>query len=266
MAIGSTARATFERQVERALVRYVFTHGQGAQLLFLWVTGTGLFLLVWPSPLHAGLWTALAVALGLLIVREQRAKVGVRRIVAAGVLARRFPAEAVADAELRVAIESSRVLVTELLTMTWGLRRRGDETALAQVIKDAEGLMMVQLESAWQVEEIERLLSLVESERPSAPPRNGGTDGGARPGGAALDAVRAEGEAARANVEQVREQLEELLLSVARLERRPGDLVITAQVTHGAGQTLARLRDVVEARRRAANEVAELFVPIGTQR
>src|SRR5688572_20418308 len=118
----TSTSGTWEGQIERELVRYVFTRGQGARLVFLWVAGAGLLLVVWRSPVQASLWTVLVVALAALVLRQQRQSAGLRRSVGAGVLARRFSPAAVADPALRAAIDRSHVLAVELLATTWDVR------------------------------------------------------------------------------------------------------------------------------------------------
>src|SRR6185503_7440714 len=60
----------FRREVVVEAFRDAFLRGRGAPLLFLWVAGGGLFLVVWPSPSYAALWTGLVLVFAVLTARD----------------------------------------------------------------------------------------------------------------------------------------------------------------------------------------------------
>jgi hypothetical protein len=76
-----------------------------------------------------------------------------------------------------------------------------------------------------------------------------------------IDAVKHELREAHALVAQIGQQLEILLLQVVRMDRGASDVVGTAHFTYETGETLKRLHTIVEARRRAADELIDSLMP-----
>jgi hypothetical protein len=262
--------------------------GRGAPLVFVWVLGTGLFLLVWPDPLFAAAWTALLLALGALTVRDQFKNLALQHHLLRALAGGRVSAAALHDLSapaLRGAVEKSAALFAEIVVKAWDVQRaRGEDAALSGAIADADALLLLQLESARQVQEFRRLLALTAAPaaRVPAPLPVRAAGPGAAPAPAHrsspepaesslaraeqlhLETVRAieqEAREAEALVAQIGRQLETLTLQVHQMERRAGDRVSTAQVTHDTSETTARLRRLVEARRLAAEEMVARLGP-----
>jgi hypothetical protein len=115
-------------------------------------------------------------------------------------------------------------------------------------------LLVLQCESARQVEELERILSLV------------GIEGKLSAGRVKL---RAENESAIRNevaevesvIDQINERLETLLLQVYRVEAGGTDLVARTEARRRSSEALGRIQEIVDARRAAARQLIDMLSP-----
>lgn len=243
-----------ERRLRLALLRHTFMYGQGAPLVFLWIAGAGLFLIVWSDPLFASLWTIFVLICARLLVRDRRVTPEFRRQFLMTYAQRRMATASLLDAQLQGAVGQGLNQFVEIAAKVLELRQtRGDVPAIADVIADADALIRLQLESAKQAEELRRLLSLA-SCSPAAPSQTHGSLT-QQVHQQTIDAISREAADAEGLVTQISQQLETLMLQVFRLERRASDLVEAIHTTQQAGDMLSRLHAIVDARRKAADEV-----------
>jgi hypothetical protein len=254
-----------ERQLSLALVRHTLLYGKGAPLVFFWIVGAGVFLVIWPDPAYAALWTGIVLVLAWRIVRDQRRNQTLRQQLLITLARARVPIERVRDEELRGAIDRGITLFAEVAAKALDLRQTPDDPpAFADVIADADGLVQVQCESARQVEELRRLLSLA-TVRAIPPAATGGTAPRLTDTAAlhqrTIAALEEEAADAERLVTHIGQQLETLMLHMFQLERRASDMVDTAHITQQTGETLRRLHAIVDARRRAADEVLRALAP-----
>ncbi|HEU5317645.1 MAG TPA: hypothetical protein VFX49_16145 [Chloroflexota bacterium] len=249
------------RVVTRGVVRHTLVHGQGAQLIFLWVLGAGALTLVWPEPALAVAWTILAGTLGVLIVRDQLRRTAPHRLVLRSYAARRVRTDGIGDDTLREAVEASVCLFAEIAVKAIEISVvPGMEPSLDQALADADELVALQAQAVLQAQELARVMRVIERSGTAHFKGREHAAGARATGDDARDAVEREVDGARELVGQVGRQLQELLLRVAQLERRAGDVVQSAYVTQRAGETLTRLRRVVSARREAAEEAIREWV------
>jgi hypothetical protein len=251
-----------QRAITRGVVRHTLFHGPGAPLIFLWVLGVGAFTAVWTEPALAVTWTILAATFGSLTIRDQLRRTAAQRLVLRSYAARRFPTQAIAHADVRVAVSRGVALFVEIAAKALEIHRaRGADRNLDQALADADELVALQLQSAQQAEELDRILRVAITDGTAPVLAETALSGCAGGADDAACGVAREAAGARHLVDQVGLQLQVLLLHVAQLDRRAGDLVQSAHVTHRAEETLGRLRRVVAARRAAAAEAIHRWLP-----
>jgi hypothetical protein len=173
------------------------------------------------------------------------------------VLEAHFPTVGIGRAEHRAALNRGIDLFAELLVGLGDLIQAGPiEEDLEAAVIAMGGLLRLQLDCAGQIDEIEHILLVLEH-------GSGETRGrGGAPGGLHarnLAAIRAEAAEAEALIGVIGERQETLLLQVLQMRRRPADIVESAEVSRDSAASLRRLQDVVEARRAAALEFADLI-------
>ncbi|CAA9229994.1 MAG: hypothetical protein AVDCRST_MAG77-1145 [uncultured Chloroflexi bacterium] len=261
MAADSTSCNVLQREIARGILRHTWLRGQGAPLVFLWVLGLATFTAVWPEPALAVTWSVLAAAFSVLTLRDQLHRPGPQRLVMRSFAARRFPTEAIVDAATRGVVERGVALFAEIAAKALEIHRsRGEDHDLDRAVADADGLVALQLQCARHAQELDRVLHVIDETAtvqitvaaiPHARADAGGHD--------TRGAVAREVEGARELVDQIDLQLQELLLHLAQLDRRAGDLVQTTHTTQRAGETLERLRLVVMTRREASEEAIRTF-------
>jgi hypothetical protein len=247
----------------RSLKR-AFTRGNGGKLAFVWVLGAGALLTFLANPLLAGVFTAACAVLAVPITREELRNEPARRELIDQVIAERLAAHTVQDPELAQEIGRTRRTLTEMASRIARAEDRGrTDTPLEKVFADATELAFLQRESAEQAADLDRIVDFVVSNDAS---RGASTDRTAGPEDLRtknLKAVLEEAKAARQMVATIGEQLDTMLLQGFQIERDTVDVVRAENAAQESHDAVERLQDVVDARRRAAARLGELFTPEG---
>lgn len=257
--------AEIRKELPMRSLKRAFTRGNGGRLAFVWVLGAGALLTLAANPLLAGLFTAACAILAVPITRDELRNEGHRSELIEQVLAERLSAGAVRDPELAQDLARTRRTLTEMATRIARAEDRGrTDTPLESVFADATELAFLQRESAEQAEDLDRIVDFVVSNDAG---RGASTS---RPTGAPdelrtrnLKAVLEEAKAARAMVATIGGQLDTMLLQGFQIERDTVDVVRAENAAAESHEAVARLQDVVDARRRAAARLGELFTPEG---
>ena len=256
-------------------LRRAFTRGSGGKLAFVWVLGAGALLTLAANPLLAGLFTAACAVLAVPITRDDLRNEPVRRELIEQVIAERFAPTGIADPDLQQELGRTRRTLTEMGARIARSEDQGrTDTPLESVFGDASELANLQLQSAQQAEDLDRIVDFVlrnDLERGASTQQGAAapivSDGLPASDDALrsqnLKAVLDESKAAREMVTTIGGQLETMLLQGFQIER---DTVDVARAEHAATESheaVARLQDVVDARRRAASRLNDLFTPEG---
>jgi len=270
--MGGLTYEVLQREARKQLLRYALLRGQGGPLLFLWVAGSGFFLITWNAPAFAALWTAASALFALPIARDCLRSPRVAAVLNQSFLEKRYPATQLGNRRHQAAITKAIQLFGEVLQKLAEIKgSRGLDEDLLQTVSDMDQLLALQYESAKQVEELERVLALITSnaELPGGP----ATAGAASPGhpeaqGVTLRernvaAVRHEVAAAEALVDVIAQRLETVLLQVFQMEKQAIDLVTAAEAREASANALERLQQTVDARRSAADQLLDLLAPEG---
>jgi hypothetical protein len=283
------------RAVRRTLIR-----GSGAKLAFVWVLGAGALLTLLSAPLLAAAFTAACAVLAVPVLREGIAGEAQSPDAIAEVVAERFPARDIVDPDLGAALARGRRTLVEMAVRIGKAERAGrTDSPLLSVFADAASLHGLQLESANQATDLDRILDFVIGN-----PLGEGSPGGWTPTGPAADAEGArarreerevrilselsaraprddaerlrlenlravldESRAARDTATTIAEQLETMLLQAFQIERDVVDVSRAEAAATESHETVERLQDVVDARRRAAARLGGMLsgesAPVG---
>jgi hypothetical protein len=263
----STTRIRYQeirKELPMRSLNRAFTRGNGGKLAFLWVLGAGALLTIAANPLLAGVFTAACAVLAVPITRDELRNETVRRDLIDEVIGERLAAANVHDPELAQEITRTRRTLTEMASRIARAEDRGrTDTPLEQVFADATELAFLQRESAEQAEDLDRIVDFVvsnDASRGASTTRNaGGDDLRSRN----LKAVLEEAKAAREMVGTIGGQLDTMLLQGFQIDRDTVDVVRAENAASESHEAVARLQDVVDARRRAAARLGELFTPEG---
>lgn len=290
MAASRMTYADVRAGLPSRALRRTFTSGTGAQLAFVWVLGAGALLTIAAAPLLAGVFTAACALLAIPIAREGIAKEAGNAQVIDSLIAERFPTTEITDPELTTTLARSRRTLVEMATRIGRAERRGQQDSpLLSVFADASELHALQLESAHQAEDLDRIVDfIVHNDGPRA--RGwAGPDGqldpeaarrrreerdvrivqelrGAEPRDEAerlrhqnLRAVLEESRAARETAGTIAERLETMLLQGFQVSRDIVDMSRAEAAATESREAVQRLQDVVDARRRAAARLGDMF-------
>ena len=250
------------REVWREAVGSTIVRGQGGPILFLWSVGLALLLLVLDTALLALLLTGATLALLSLAARshlkDRRFQVEALR---AG-LERRFGIGALADPAVKGLVQGGRRVFLEMVAKAAAIEEaQGADGELRRVLSHAYGMLALQYESGRQAQELARARQLLADgpEGRVGPRRRPPQREAARLRRRNLESVEQEAQRARALVETVLQQLETLMLQIFQLERRTTDVVQMAEFARETGETLERLQQEVNLRRRTAGSVIDFL-------
>src|SRR5439155_12771550 len=112
-----------QREIARRMLSYTFIRGQGGPLALLWALGVGVFVVIWPLPEFAALWTLAWLVFAALIVRDYLRSPRARAAVSRDFLATRFPNDRISEARHRDAIRQSVDVFHELLAKLAEIKR-----------------------------------------------------------------------------------------------------------------------------------------------
>lgn len=275
------------RALRRTLVR-----GPGGKLAFVWVLGAGALLTILSAPLLAGAFTVACAVLAVPIMREGMASEAQGREIVEELVAERFPTGEIVDPELLAALSRGRRTLVEMATRIGRAERQGkSDSPLLSVFADAAALHGLQLESANQAADLDRIVDFVMG-NPSDDRSAGAWPAMARdldPAEARdrrdersvriltelrmrtprdeaerlrlenLRAVLDESNAARETATTIAERLETMLLQGFQIDRDVVDVTRAAAAATESHETVARLQDVVDARRRASARLGSLL-------
>ena len=254
--------AEIRKELPMRSLRRAFTRGNGGKLAFVWVLGAGLLLTIAANPLLAGAFTAACAALAVPITRDELRNEAIRRELVEEVLAEKLAADAIHDPELAEELARTRRTLTEMASRIARAEQRGrTDTPLEQVFADATEAAFLQRESAEQAEDLDRIVDFVISNDASRGASTGRTltTAGEDLRRKNVAAVLEEAKAARGMVATIGEQLDTMLLQGFQIERDTVDVVRAENAAQESHEAVARLQDVVDARRRAAARLGELF-------
>jgi hypothetical protein len=246
---------TLQREISRRILRATFMHGQGAPLAFLWAAGAGLFTITWGLPQYAVVWSLASLGFAGLMGRDSLRSSKNWAAASRQLLEARFTTDRISESRHREAVRKGIDLFHEVLLKIGEMKRNGNlDSDVRDVVAEMDRLLTLQCESARQVEELERILSLV------------GIDGKLSAGRVKL---RAENEAAIRNevaevesvIDQINERLETLLLQVYRVEAGGTDLMARTEARRRSSEALERIQEIVDARRAAARQLIDMLSP-----
>lgn len=251
--------AAVDRALRSETIRHVFTRGNGARLAFLGVLGTGVLFTVLSAPLFAAVYAAACVGLVIPIVRQALTDTALQRELLDTVVANAFPSDGVTDPDLRTEIAKGRRVLVEMAakqrTTTDATRTQG----LDRVVAEASNLLDLQLESARQAEELERVLGFVDDGARTG--HQSMSDSEQRIRDENVQAIRSEAGAARALVGVIARRLETMLLQSVQVGKDTIDIVRAKEAARDSGETVERLQDIVTARRNAADRLTSVLSP-----
>jgi len=274
------------KQLPMRSLKRAFTRGNGGKLAFVWVLGAGALLTLAANPLLAGVFSAACAILAVPITRDELKDDAIRGELIEQVIGERFAAPGISDPELKDELGRTRRTLTEMARRISRSEQRGrTDTPLESVFADATELASLQLESAQQAEDLDRIVDFVlrnELERGASTRWGPGhepsevvrqrreqqaqaamraTDDQLRSRN--LKSVLDESKAAREIVTTIGGQLETMLLQGFQIERDTVDVARAEHAAEESHEAVARLQDVVDARRRAASRLNDLFTPEG---
>jgi hypothetical protein len=255
-----------QRAIKWQAVRHSILRGHGGALVFLWVLGSGFFLVVWGLPEYAAIWTATSLLFGVLIARDSLRDPQALALAGGAALGRRFPLRRLAEPRHRDAVQKAvRIFLEVLLKIEEIERSRALDEDLAASVSDIERLLSMQYESARQAEEAGRILRLIEPD--------GDVGGrvrarGLRHSAAAADAgrlhqrniaaIRHQAAQAEAAVDEIGQRLETLLLQALQMEKQAIEVVAAMEARAESADALERLQQAIDARSSAARQLMEL--------
>lgn len=243
------------------------------------------------------MFTAACAVLAVPILREGITNEAQSPDAIEEIIAERFPAGDLVDPDLEAAVARGRRTLVEMAIRIGKAERRGrTDSPLLSVFSDAAALHALQLESANQATDLDRIVDFVVGNPLTDRPAGGWAQAGQeRDEQAARDkreerevrilaelraktprddaerlrlenlrSVLDESRAARETATTIAERMETMLLQAFQIERDVVDLNRAEAAATESHETVARLQDVVDARRRAAARLGGMLSGEGT--
>ena len=140
-----------EVEIRKEVVRYTLFHGVAGPLIFLWAIGLGLFLILWSSPLLAGIWTAAVLSLGFLMAASVFGDRKVLERCTRLAIERPIPLQRLGDLSSKAALQRGVELLGEIVIKTRAIERAwGTDVYLRRVVANARDMLLLQYEAATQ--------------------------------------------------------------------------------------------------------------------
>lgn len=253
----------FERILKKKVVEYLFRGKEGPILVFLWVLVAGTLAVFFNLPGLALLWTGVCLGFaGFLGYSYFKNPESMKRIIRS-VSKEYFSAEDILRSDLKASTERGIELFSEIAVKLRDImvKNKGNDD-LTRVFSDSAAMLKLLLESARQVEELERILRIIGdggSFARAGPKTSRRDDAGANDRTSELlrenvETVKNEIREAEATVLEIGKRLETLMLQVFQVEKRASDRIRVSEFARESSETLDRLQAVVEARRETAQE------------
>lgn len=262
---GVFTYSTLQREIKKRLLDYFLTKGYGGPLVFIGVVG-GIFLwLVLKAPFFALLVTGICLAAGGMMLWECWRSQKIRNELVRTVVSERFRSDNLLNEELKETITQSITYFTEIVKKIVETSRiQGANENFSHVLQDADQMLALQFESAEQIKEFKRILSIIEhKDMPNGKRKTKAVhgEGALKLRGENVQAIQETISEAEASVVEINQKLETLMLQVAQMDKKASDLVRTAEFAEETTDTLKRLQAVVNARRETADEFIRRFTP-----
>lgn len=255
-----------KHEIKKKLLQHIFTKGYGGPLVFLWAVSAGVLLILMSMPFYALLITGVCLAAGSLIFWESLKNPKTRKLMIQKFVGCRFSLDAdeFRHSQFLQELERGTSYFTEIVLKIMDIARRhsaGEE--LPSVLTDTDNMLSLQFESARQIKEFNRILSLVESGRKeiSRSRYKAASNEDEKLREENIEAIRRMIEEAGASVFEITQKLETLLLQVAQMETKASDRVRAAKFAEETTETLKSLQAVVNARRETADEFIRRIAP-----
>ena len=144
-------------------------------------------------------------------------------------------------------------------------REHGEDEDLFRLFADVNEMLSLQFESAKQIMEFHRMLTLVESPQGihgKPKQREIRTDGSvAKLHHKNIESIKETIAEAETSIGEVNQNLATLMLQVTQMANRVSDLVTVAQFREETAQTLRSIQTVVDARRETVHELVRWITP-----
>lgn len=245
------------------LARYSLLKGQGGVFALLYAVGIALFVVFLNTPTLVLPWTVAVGVLSFLATRDSLNNRLIMGIILWAFLEKRYQNQEVPDLRLSESLRKGKELFSEIALKILEIEKiHGKNSGLRQVLLDTDSMIHLAHESARQVGEFDRVLSMVsplglrELQSIQQRPQN---DNALYLRGENIQTVKAKTEEARILVGEIFQQLEILLLQVFQMDKDATDIVRTAEFARSTENMLQKIQGEVDARRLAAQSVVEII-------
>ncbi|GEM_PF-1761752 len=141
--------ALLQRELRKELVRHALVHGQLAPLVFLLAAGLGLFLIVWPLPSLALMWTGLAFLIGTGMVAGSIASREVHDLSLRLLVGRHFLTRQIQDLQMQAALQRGLDLFVDIALKIRDREQTGGKNVhLRRALASAYGMLALQQQAA----------------------------------------------------------------------------------------------------------------------
>ncbi len=232
--------------------RYAFQKGYGGPLLFIWIMGTGIIAVYFEQTFLALLWTAAVFAIFFFLTWDYLKNPKIEKEIIREAVEGYFDGSesGIENIPVKQELKKAQQVYAELVSKIREMVIKAKGSAeLGRIVGSANTMIALQLESAKQVDEFERFLSIVGRRIPS---RNKQSELLAEN----VRLIQAELEKSKDLVFELTDKLQTLLLQMPQLAKNAGDRVETADIENDLQRDLTRIQRAITATKETVKKFA----------
>lgn len=226
--------------------RYAFRKGYGGPLLFIWILGAGVLAVYLEQIFLALLWTVAVFAIFFFLVRDYLKNPKSEKEILREAVEGYFDGSesGIENVSVKQELKKAQQVYAELVSKIREMIKAKGSGGLERIVDNANTMIALQLESARQVDEFERFLSIVDDRRTQ---RTSSRSKQSELLAENVRLVQMELEKSKDLVFELTDKLQTLLLQMPQIERNAGDIVEADDIEKNLERELARIQLAIRA-------------------
>ncbi len=231
-------------------VRYAFQKGYGGPLLFIWIFGAGIMVVYLEQKFLALLWTIAVFTIFFLLTRDYLKNPKSEKEIVKEAVEGYFEdsEEDTVNVGIKGELKKAQRIYAEIVCKAREIIKEKGAGNFGRILDSANTMIVLQKESARQVDELERFLSVADDREAKGDERGLLSEN--------IAASKSELTKARNMVFTLTNKLRTLLLQIPQMEKNAGDLVETADIEKNLERDLARIQLAIRATKETVKKFA----------
>lgn len=221
--------------------RYAFQKGYGGPLLFIWILGAGVLAVYLEHVFLAILWTAVVFVIFFFLTWDYLKNPKIEKEIVREAVEGYFEnsEQDIENIGIKGELKKAQKIYAEIICKVREIIKEKGAGNLERVLDNANKMIALQKESAKQVDELERFLSVTDDREAKGSEQELLLEN--------ISASKAELTKARNMVYTLTNKLRTLLLQIPQIEKNAGDLVEASDIEKNIEKELARIQMAIRA-------------------